>query len=111
MTRINLLPWREELRKERNRIFYIRIGITFFVSICLIIGIRVLLICWKQTEQSTIIHLKKEIKKKSEDTLEINELKTEKINVIFFCKAFRKFIFVLINTTYQIVRYTYIQYI
>lgn len=29
MARINLLPWREELRKERQQLFYVHIGIAF----------------------------------------------------------------------------------
>lgn len=32
MARINLLPWREELRAERQQLFYVHIGIAFAIA-------------------------------------------------------------------------------
>lgn len=44
MSKINLLPWREELRVVRNRVFFAYFGISVFISLAIVIGIRSYLI-------------------------------------------------------------------
>lgn len=44
MSKINLLPWREELRIVRNRVFFAYFGISVFISLAIVIGIRSYLI-------------------------------------------------------------------
>lgn len=44
MSKINLLPWREELRIVRNRVFFAFFGITVCISLAIIVGIHSYLI-------------------------------------------------------------------
>jgi len=44
MSKINLVPWREELRIVRNRVFFAYFGISVFISLAIVIGIRSYLI-------------------------------------------------------------------
>jgi type IV pilus assembly protein PilN len=42
MARINLLPWREELKKEREQKFYVTLGIAAVVSILVVVWIHLI---------------------------------------------------------------------
>ncbi len=39
MANINLLPWREELREERNKNFYVVIGVVVAVAAACVFGV------------------------------------------------------------------------
>lgn len=39
--KINLLPWRSALRKEKNKKFYFKLGVSACLAFCLVLGIRI----------------------------------------------------------------------
>lgn len=60
MNAINLLPWREELKKIKNRIFYASLSIFIAGSSLLIIILHVILSTWVMREKANIEYLSKE---------------------------------------------------
>lgn len=82
MSQINLLPWRLEHKKCRNRVFYgmlcVCMGVTSF-GVLLVHG--VLLHC-QRTEQTNILYLQSEIKKIDPVIQEISGLEVEREELI-----------------------------
>lgn len=78
MTQINVLPWRAERKKIRNRLFYnilsLCVGITF---LCVIL-VHSILQVWQRTEEVNILYLESEIKKINQELKEIVDLNSEK---------------------------------
>jgi len=82
MARINLLPWREELRKERLKQFQTIAGLAVFLmfAIILLVHIRVEGIIDNQNSRNN--YLKTEIKTLEKQIAEIKELEKEKSNLL-----------------------------
>lgn len=82
MTRINLLPWREQLRKERERQFYSLAGGAALLTV-LIVGYAHLHVAGtieNQTQRNAL--LEQEIKTVEGQIKEIKELETEKTQLL-----------------------------
>jgi len=82
MARINLLPWREEQRKERMKQFQTIAALAVFlmISIIILVHIRVGGIIENQVSRNT--YLQKEIKTLEKQIAEIKELEKEKSNLL-----------------------------
>lgn len=82
MARINLLPWREELRKRQQREFGYMIGAGVALSLLLIVLIHFIIQGWigGQNERNDL--LKREIALLEEKIKEIRELEKVKSNLI-----------------------------
>ena len=78
MARINLLPWREELRAERQQIFYIHFGVTAAIAAIAVIATNTYVnrLIDHQTERNTF--LKIEIAKVELEIKEIEQLQEQK---------------------------------
>jgi type IV pilus assembly protein PilN len=78
MARINLLPWREELRKERQQLFYAHAGITVGLALITVIATNgyVGKLTDHQSERNS--YLKSEIAKVEQEIKEIESLQEEK---------------------------------
>ena len=82
MTRINLLPWRELLRKEREREFYtIAIGAAFFMGL-VIFYIHFHVAGMIETQNGRNLFLDQEIKKVESQIKDIKQLETEKSQLL-----------------------------
>jgi len=78
MSRINLLPWREELRRERNQKFYVTTAMlgVFGLAIMFIANVQVSAQLNVQTERNNyVIERQKELEEK---IVEIDKLKKER---------------------------------
>ena len=82
MARINLLPWREELRKEKMKQFQTIAALAVFLmfAIIMLVHIRVEGIIENQISRNN--YLKKEIKSLEKQIAEIKELEKEKSNLL-----------------------------
>ncbi|CAM3539531.1 PilN domain-containing protein [Parendozoicomonas haliclonae] len=78
MARINLLPWREELRKERQKNFLIALGATVALAALLIFVRDLMLNAAIENQQSRNQFLQTEINTLNAKIKEINELKSKK---------------------------------
>jgi len=58
--KINLLPWRTELRKASNKIFFLLLSFSAALGLCWIGGQQYYLYCQKQQEEIKIAYLEKE---------------------------------------------------
>jgi type IV pilus assembly protein PilN len=78
MARINLLPWREELRAERQQIFYVHFGIAFAAAAIAVIATNtyVARLTDQQVERNN--YLKSEIAKVELEIKEIESLQEQK---------------------------------
>lgn len=82
MSKINLLPWREEQRKISNRIFYAFAGITIFAGI-LTIGVIHLYISYRtDVENANVEYLNKELKSINSQITQIQGLQEAKENLL-----------------------------
>jgi len=82
MTRINLLPWRELLRKEREREFYSILGGAAFVMVLVIVYIHFHMTGVIDTQNGRNAFLDQEIKKVEQQITEIKSLETEKAQLL-----------------------------
>ena len=82
MTRINLLPWRELLRKEREREFYTLAGGAAFFMGLVIIYIHFHVAGMIETQNGRNLFLDKEIKKVETQIKDIKRLETEKSQLL-----------------------------
>ncbi len=78
MARINLLPWREELRAQRNQEFGIIAGITAGVAVLIIVGISAFYNNLIENQNSRNKYLQGEITKLDNKIKEIKSLKKKK---------------------------------
>lgn len=78
MARINLLPWREELRAQRNQEFGIIAGITAAVAVLIIVGISAFYNQLIDNQESRNNFMKAEIKKLDDKIAAIKDLKARK---------------------------------
>lgn len=82
MARINLLPWRDELQKERQKQFQMMAGLAAFlmIAIILLVHIRVGGIIDNQLSRNS--YLEKQLKVLDEHIKEIKDLEKEKANLL-----------------------------
>lgn len=81
MARINLLPWREELRKEKQKNFMIILGIAVACSGLIMSGVHVYFADRTDYQNSRNAYLSSEIKLLDNKIKEINELESTKRNL------------------------------
>ncbi len=82
MARINLLPWREELRKERMKQFQTIAGLAAFLMIAIIVLVHIRVGGIIENQLSRNNYLNKEIKTLEKQIAEIKELEKEKSNLL-----------------------------
>ena len=78
MSKINLLPWREELRQVRNRIFYVIAGAAAGCSILLIMLVSMFLDWKTEVQNANIEYLNKELDSIKIEITEIQGLQESK---------------------------------
>lgn len=78
MARINLLPWREELRAQRNQEFGVIAGITAGIAVLIIVGISAFYNHLIENQESRNKYLQGEITKLDNKIKEIKNLKAKK---------------------------------
>ena len=82
MTRINLLPWRELLRKEREREFITIAGGAAFLMCLVIVYVHFHMAGVIDNQNGRNAFLEKEIKKVESQIKEIDRLETEKSQLL-----------------------------
>jgi len=82
MARINLLPWREEQRKERMKQFQTMAGLAAFLMIAIIVLVHIRMSGIIDHQISRNTYLQKEIKTLEKQIAEIKELENEKSNLL-----------------------------
>jgi len=82
MARINLLPWREELRKERMKQFQTIAGLAAFLMVAIIVLVHIRVGGIVENQLSRNSYLNKEIKTLEKQIAEIKELEKEKSNLL-----------------------------
>ena len=82
MTRINLLPWRELLRKEREREFYTLAGGAAILMGLVVVYIHFHMVGMIETQNGRNAFLEQEIKKVEEQIKDIKRLETEKSQLL-----------------------------
>ncbi|UXI67880.1 PilN domain-containing protein [Tahibacter amnicola] len=74
MARINLLPWRAERRKQREREFYMMLGMAAVVGIAVFLGLMFWMDARIQNQNDRNAYLEREIKEVQKKLEEIKEL-------------------------------------
>lgn len=82
MAHINLLPWREELRKQRKRDFFIIVGSAAFAMVLVVVYLHFYFDGLIQNQEERNSFLKTEIKKVEAQIKEIEELEKKKAQLI-----------------------------
>lgn len=82
MARINLLDWREELRQERNKEFWITFGLMLVLAGLIWVLVYMVMDSRLQKQQSRVDTLNTEIGILKQQTKEIDKLKKEKEELI-----------------------------
>jgi Tfp pilus assembly protein PilN len=82
MSKINLLPWREELKKVKNNIFYAILSSLFVASVLAILLIDRYLNYKISVENANIQYINKELKKAKEQVTEVQLLKHNKTQLV-----------------------------
>lgn len=82
MARINLLPWREELRKEQQRQFLTILGLSAVLMLLIIVAVHIQIAGMIQNQNDRNDFLKKEIARVEKQIKEINALAKEKKSLL-----------------------------
>jgi len=82
MARINLLPWRETLKKERERRFYIFVGLTIFAAIGAVAGIHLEMENRIQSQKDRNQFLNQQITFVDKEIAAIKSLEVEKTRLL-----------------------------
>jgi type IV pilus assembly protein PilN len=82
MPRINLLPWREEQRKERKLAFAVSLGVSCVLSLLVMGAAYLMFNASIESQRQRNERLRGEIKQLDKQIEEINSLETEKQNFI-----------------------------
>ncbi|NNG14020.1 MAG: pilus assembly protein PilN, partial [Gammaproteobacteria bacterium] len=82
MARINLLPWRDELRKERQKQFQMIAGLTAVLMLAIIALVHIRMGAIADNQQSRNAYLEKEIKVQNKIIKEIKNLEKEKARLL-----------------------------
>ncbi len=78
MSKINLLPWREELKKIKNKIFYSVLGCCIFFSALFTLFVDRYLNYKIAVENANIQYINKELQQAKEKIVEVQSLKRNK---------------------------------
>lgn len=78
MARINLLPWREELRRDRNQSFYVATGVLGVLGLGIVFLMNMQIDAQLQAQQQRNNFIKEEQKAIEQKITEIDELKKER---------------------------------
>lgn len=78
MARINLLPWREELRAERQRLFFVHVGIAVAAGVVVSLAANTQVSQWTDHQRERNEFLKGEIAKVEAEIKEIESLQEQK---------------------------------
>lgn len=78
MAHINLLPWREELRNQRQRDFFIFAGIAAFTMVLVVTFLHFYFVSLIENQDARIDYMKTEIRKVEAQIKEIQELEKKK---------------------------------
>jgi len=82
MAHINLLPWREELRNQRKRDFFIFAGSAAFAMVVLVVVLHFIFVGLIDNQDERNAYMQTEIKKVEAQIKEINELEKTKQQLI-----------------------------
>ena len=82
MARINLLPWREELRKERQQQFFTLAGLSAGLMVAIIVLVHINFAGVIANQEDRNKFMKAEIKKLEEKIKEIENLEKEKASLL-----------------------------
>lgn len=82
MARINLLPWRDELRKERQKQFQMIAGLAAILMLAIIALVHIRMGAIADNQQSRNAYLEKEIKVLNKRIKEIKNLEKEKARLL-----------------------------
>ena len=82
MARINLLPWREELRKEQQRQFLTILGLSAVLMGLIVLAVHIQVASMIKHQNSRNDFLNQEIVKVEKQIKEINNLEKEKQNLL-----------------------------
>ncbi|HCG79077.1 MULTISPECIES: PilN domain-containing protein [Thalassolituus] len=82
MANINLLPWREELREERNKNFYVVIGVVVAVAAACVFGVYRYYDAAAATQNSRNAFLRNQITAMDQKIVEIQELKETRAELV-----------------------------
>lgn len=82
MARINLLPWREELRKRRKREFGVATAIAVVLTVCAMVGVHALIALFIDHQQERNAYLKQEITTLDGILKEIKDLEKTRENLL-----------------------------
>lgn len=82
MAHINLLPWREELRKQRKRDFFIFAGIAAFAMVLVVVYLHFYVVSLIENQDARNAYMQTEIKKVEAQIKEIQELEKTKEQLI-----------------------------
>ena len=78
MAKINLLPWRQELRKEQQRQFLTLMGLSAFLVALVVLAVQLQYARMIGVQESRNSYLKRQIAEVEEQIREIDELTTKK---------------------------------
>lgn len=78
MATINLLPWREELRAERQRSFYSSLGLALALAVLFVVAGDRIVNLWLDEQQARNDYLRKEINELDQQVAEIRGLRDQR---------------------------------
>ena len=78
MATINLLPWREELRAERQRSFYSSLGLALALAILFVVAGDRIVNLWLDDQRGRNDYLRKEINQLDQQVAEIRGLRDQR---------------------------------
>ena len=82
MSRINLLPWREERRKQRQQEFYALLGVAAVLGLVLLFGISTYIANLQQSQEARNQMLRNEIALLDRDIKKIEELEATRSKLL-----------------------------
>lgn len=82
MAHINLLPWREELRKQKQKEFFVLLGATAVAMVLVVAYVHFYMASKIEDQEARNVYLQGEIKKVEEQIKEINDLEKKREQMI-----------------------------
>jgi type IV pilus assembly protein PilN len=82
MSRINLLPWREDLKKIQNRIFFTTIGVTILCGALVVYCVHLIVAYRINVENINVDYLNQELLSINKDISQIQGLQENKENLL-----------------------------
>jgi len=82
MTTVNLLPWREEVRKIKNNLFFASVVVSIALSLLIVFSAHALFQCWINAEAHNIELIQMELKEVLQKIHEIQNLQKNKTELL-----------------------------